>query len=75
MVLLYSPKVQEIYAQLGYRPSNDRIRQQYANQGYLVQKQYRIADFSRWGQVNKELFSAGSGFWTSIIACYLWSKF
>ena len=59
---LYSPKVQEIYAQLGYRPSNDRIRQQYAKQYYPVQKQYTVADFGGWSKVNKELFSDGGLF-------------
>lgn len=59
---LFSPKAQEIYAELGYRPSNKGIRQKYAKQYAPVQKQYTIADFGGWNKVNRELFADGALF-------------
>lgn len=59
---LFSPKAQEIYADLGYRPSNAKIRQKYAKQYAPVQKQYTIADFGGWSKVNRELFADGALF-------------
>ena len=59
---LFTPKAQEIYAQLGYRPINDRVRKQYTKQYQSVSKLYTIADFGGWSQVNKQLFADGALF-------------
>lgn len=59
---LFSAKAQTIYAELGYRPSNQKIRQQYAKQYAPVQRQFTIADFGGWSRVNRELFADGALF-------------
>jgi sulfate/thiosulfate transport system substrate-binding protein len=59
---LFTPKAQEIYAQLGYRVINDRIRKQYAKQYQTVQQINTIADFGGWGKINKDLFADGALF-------------
>jgi sulfate/thiosulfate transport system substrate-binding protein len=59
---LFTPKAQEIYAQLGYRSINDRVRKQYAKQYQTVQRINTIADFGGWGKVNKDLFAEGALF-------------
>lgn len=59
---LFTPKAQQIYAELGYRPFNDRVRRQYAKQYQTVSRLFTIADFGGWGQVNKQLFADGALF-------------
>lgn len=59
---LFSPKAQEIFAQVGYRPSNKKVLQRNAKQYQPVQKLYAIADFGGWRQVNKQLFADGALF-------------
>jgi sulfate/thiosulfate transport system substrate-binding protein len=59
---LFTPKAQEIYAQLGYRSINDRVRKQYAKQYQTVQQINTIADFGGWGKVNQDLFAEGALF-------------
>lgn len=59
---LFTPKAQEIYAQLGYRPFNAQVRKKYARDYQAVPKLFTIADFGGWSQVNKQLFADGALF-------------
>lgn len=57
---LFSERGQTIYAELGYRPRDQRIRQLNAKQYAQVAKQYKIDDFGGWSQVNREIFADGA---------------
>ena len=59
---LFTPKAQEIYAQLGYRPVNKDVAKKYSKQYQQVNKLYTIADFGGWSQVNQKLFADGALF-------------
>jgi sulfate transport system substrate-binding protein len=59
---LFSSRAQQIYADLGYRPRDQRIRQLNAKQYAQVAKQYKISDFGGWPQVNRDLFADGALF-------------
>lgn len=59
---LFTPKAQEIYAQLGYRPIDNQVYDKYAKQYKPVTTQYAIADFGGWKQVNQKLFADGALF-------------
>ena len=59
---LFTPKAQEIYAQLGYRPFNAQVRNKYAREFQSVPKVFTIADFGGWSQINRQLFADGALF-------------
>lgn len=57
---LYTPKAQEFFAQVGYRPIDKEAFNKYAKQYKPVTTQYAIADFGGWKQVNQKLFIDGA---------------
>jgi sulfate/thiosulfate-binding protein len=59
---LFTPKAQEIYAELGYRPVNQQVLQKYSKQFPSVSKPYRVRDFGGWQIIDKELFADGALF-------------
>jgi sulfate transport system substrate-binding protein len=59
---LFTPKAQQIYAEVGYRPVDRKVYQQFQKQYQPVQKLYTIADFGGWRRVNSELFAEGGLF-------------
>jgi sulfate transport system substrate-binding protein len=59
---LFSPKGQEIYAQLGYRPIDEKAYQQQAKLYKPVKTLYKIADFGGWKPVDQKLFADGALF-------------
>jgi sulfate/thiosulfate-binding protein len=59
---LFTPKAQEIFAQAGYRPIDQKAYAQKSSQYQAVDKLYTIADFGGWQTVNKKLFASGGLF-------------
>jgi sulfate transport system substrate-binding protein len=59
---LFTPKAQEIYAQLGYRPIDKQVYSKYTKQYQPVTTLYTIADFGGWQQVDQKLFADGALF-------------
>ncbi len=59
---LFTPKAQEIYAQLGYRPIDKQAYSKYTKQYQPVTTLYTIADFGGWQQVDQKLFADGALF-------------
>ncbi len=59
---LFSPRGQEIYAEMGYRPFDPKVRQRFARRFQPVQRIYKISDFGGWGKVNALLFTDGALF-------------
>jgi sulfate transport system substrate-binding protein len=59
---LFTPKAQEIYAQVGYRPIDKEAFNKFTKQYKPVTTQYTIADFGGWKQVNQKLFVDGALF-------------
>ncbi|MFN3926736.1 MAG: sulfate ABC transporter substrate-binding protein [Pseudanabaenaceae cyanobacterium] len=59
---LFSPKAQEIYAQLGYRPINQAVFEKHKSQFQPVRQVYRVRDFGGWTLLDKDLFADGALF-------------
>lgn len=59
---LFSPKGQRIYAELGYRPFNQQIRNQFSRQYKPVSKIFTIADFGGWARLDQQIFADGGLF-------------
>ncbi len=59
---LFTPKAQQIFAQVGYRPRDRAVYQQFQKQYQPVSKLYTIADFGGWQQVNRDVFADGALF-------------
>ncbi len=59
---LFTPKAQQIFAQVGYRPRDRAVYQQFQKQYQPVQKLYTVADFGGWKQVNRDVFADGALF-------------
>ncbi|MDS3862131.1 sulfate ABC transporter substrate-binding protein [Thermosynechococcaceae cyanobacterium BACA0444] len=59
---LFSPTGQRIYAELGYRPYNQQVRNQFARQYKPVNKVFTIADLGGWTQLDQQIFADGGLF-------------
>ena len=59
---LYSEKAQEIIAECGYRPYNQKILKKYENKFDLKMKLTRIDDFGGWKKAYKKFFNEGALF-------------
>jgi len=59
---LFTPKAQEIYAEVGYRPTNQQVFQKYSKQFQSVSKPYKVRDFGGWQIIDKDLFADGALF-------------
>ncbi|AFY61725.1 sulfate ABC transporter substrate-binding protein [Synechococcus sp. PCC 6312] len=59
---LFSPTGQKIYAELGYRPYNQQVRNQFVRQYKPVNKIFTIADFGGWTKLDQQIFADGGLF-------------
>ena len=59
---LYSEKAQEIIAESGYRPYNQKIRKKYENKFDLKMKLTKIDDFGGWKKAYEKFFNEGALF-------------
>ncbi|MEN9207628.1 MAG: sulfate ABC transporter substrate-binding protein [Gloeomargarita sp. GMQP_bins_120] len=59
---LFSRRAQKIYAEMGYRPFDPQVRQQFAHRFQPVHPLYSIGDFGGWAKVHARLFADGAIF-------------
>lgn len=59
---LFTPKAQEIFAEVGYRPNNRSTLARYSKQYRVVRQLRSVDDFGGWDAVNKKLFDDGALF-------------
>jgi sulfate/thiosulfate transport system substrate-binding protein len=59
---LFTPEAQQEFAQVGFRPIDPQVNQEFTQQYPAIKKLFTIEDLGGWDKIQKEFFDDGAGF-------------
>lgn len=59
---LFTPEAQREFAKVGFRPVDDSVAQEFAQQFPAIKTLFTIADLGGWSEINKKFFADGAIF-------------
>ncbi|MGL5834373.1 MAG: sulfate ABC transporter substrate-binding protein [Waterburya sp.] len=59
---LFTPEAQKEFAQVGFRPIDPQVNQEFAQQYPPIEKLFTIEDLGGWDKIQKQFFDDGAGF-------------